>query len=173
MSEYTLVEQPDSICSDLALHDRVGVDTEFMRERTFFAELSLVQVSTGAAVYCVDPLAGNSVRSFWETLTKRTWVVHSARQDIEVIYQSAQLMPSALFDTQVAGGLLGLAPQLGYAGLVKELFDVEETIGNRLDVYRENTEPVVEFYRKRDRLITVDAEGTIDEVYERLLQALS
>ena len=125
MSEYTLVEQPDSICSDLAQHDRVGVDTEFMRERTFFAELSLVQVSAGADVYCVDPLAGDSLRSFWETLADRTWVVHSARQDIEVIYQSAQLMPSTLFDTQVAGGLLGLAPQIGYAGLVKELFDVD------------------------------------------------
>ena len=57
--------------------------------------------------------------------------------------------------------------------LIQREDDNEETISNRLDVYRENTEPVVEFYRKRDRLITVDAEGTIDEVYERLLEALA
>lgn len=56
--------------------------------------------------------------------------------------------------------------------LIQREDDNEETISNRLDVYRENTEPVVEFYRKRDRLITVDAEGAIDEVYERMLKAL-
>jgi ribonuclease D len=51
--------------------------------------------------------------------------VHSARQDIEVIYQAAGSMPGKLFDTQVAAALLGYQPQIGYAGLVKELFDVE------------------------------------------------
>lgn len=51
--------------------------------------------------------------------------------------------------------------------------DNEETIGNRLNVYRENTEPLIEFYRQRRKLITIDAEGSIDEVYERLLTALS
>jgi len=50
--------------------------------------------------------------------------------------------------------------------------DNEETIGNRLAVYRKNTEPVVDYYSKRDKLITIDAEGTIDEVYERLRAAL-
>lgn len=57
--------------------------------------------------------------------------------------------------------------------LVQREDDNEETIGNRLNVYRENTEPVVEFYRKRDRLTTVDADGPIDVVYERLLEAIS
>ena len=51
--------------------------------------------------------------------------------------------------------------------------DNEETIGNRLDVYRENTEPLVDFYRQRNKLTTIDAVGTIDEVYDRLLTALS
>ena len=50
--------------------------------------------------------------------------------------------------------------------------DNEETIANRLDVYRKNTEPVVEFYRGRDKLKTVDAEGTIDDIYQRLLSTL-
>jgi ribonuclease D len=54
-----------------------------------------------------------------------TWIVHSGRQDIEVIYQTAGCMPQGIFDTQIAGGLLGYAPQLGYANLVSELFDVE------------------------------------------------
>lgn len=56
--------------------------------------------------------------------------------------------------------------------LIQREDDNEETISNRLEVYRENTEPLVDFYRKRDRLVTVDAEGSIDEVYERLTAAL-
>jgi adenylate kinase len=57
--------------------------------------------------------------------------------------------------------------------LIQREDDNEETISNRLDVYRENTEPLIEFYEKRDKLTTVDAEGAIDEVYERLAGALA
>ena len=56
--------------------------------------------------------------------------------------------------------------------LIQREDDNEETISNRLDVYRESTEPLVEFYRKREKLTAIDAEGTIDEVYERLTTAL-
>ena len=56
--------------------------------------------------------------------------------------------------------------------LIQREDDNEETISNRLDVYRENTEPLVKFYRERGKLKTVAAEGTIDEVYGRLLEAL-
>ena len=57
--------------------------------------------------------------------------------------------------------------------LIQREDDNEETISNRLEVYRENTEPLIEFYRRRKRLVTVDAEGTIDEVYERLLAEIT
>ncbi len=125
MSEYTLVEHVDTIAAELSAVDVIGVDTEFMREKTFFAELCLVQVSTNDSIYCVDPLAEPGMQLFWDTVMESSWVVHSARQDIEVIYQAAGQMPARLFDTQVAAGLLGFAPQLGYASLVSELFDIE------------------------------------------------
>ncbi len=57
--------------------------------------------------------------------------------------------------------------------LIQREDDNEETIGNRLAVYRENTEPLINYYGKRDKLTTISAEGGIDEVYERLVQALS
>lgn len=57
--------------------------------------------------------------------------------------------------------------------LIQREDDNEETISNRLDVYRENTEPLIDFYRERGKLTTVDAEGSIDEVYGRLTKALS
>jgi ribonuclease D len=125
MPDYILVDRPDSIASELGRHDFVGVDTEFMREKTFFAELCLVQIATGSETYCVDPLNGHDMTEFWDALMKDTWVVHSGRQDIEVVYQTAARMPGRLFDTQIAAGLLGYAPQMGYATLVKELFDTE------------------------------------------------
>ena len=125
MSDFVFVDHPDSIAADLGTHEYVGVDTEFMREKTFFAELCLVQVSTGDDIYCVDPLSGESIDAFWVSLMRDTWVVHSGRQDIEVVSQTAQRMPQRLFDTQVAAGLLGYPAQMGYASLVKELFDVE------------------------------------------------
>ena len=56
--------------------------------------------------------------------------------------------------------------------LIQREDDNEETIANRLDVYRENTEPLIEFYRERDKLVTINAEGSIDDVYERLVEAL-
>ena len=56
---------------------------------------------------------------------KPAWVLHSGRQDIEVVYQTCGFMPATLFDTQIAAAMLGFQPQIGYAGLVSELFGIE------------------------------------------------
>jgi len=125
MTAFTFVDEPDTIAPELHDHPSLGVDTEFIREKTFFAQLCLLQVSLPDSVYCVDPLAGNPMQSFWKESFRKTWVVHSARQDIEVVYQASGAMPADLFDTQIAAALLGMQPQIGYAGLVKELFDVD------------------------------------------------
>ena len=125
MPNYLLVDRPDDISQNLTGHARVGVDTEFMREKTYFAQLCLIQISTPDHIYCADPLVENSQSAFWQALLDASWVVHSARQDIEVVSQTAHAMPREIFDTQVAAGLLGMSAQVGYAGLVKELFDVD------------------------------------------------
>jgi ribonuclease D len=125
MTDYSMIERIDEIAAELSQQSLLGLDTEFMREKTFFAELCLVQVSAGKSIYCIDPLGDLDMPHFWDSVMQTGWVVHSARQDIEVIYQAANRMPAQLFDTQVAAGLLGYAPQLGYAGLVSELFQVE------------------------------------------------
>lgn len=115
----------DKLTAALADEQRIGIDTEFMRERTYFAQLCLVQVATPDCVFFVDPLTDTSLDSVWDALLGRDWVLHSGRQDIEVIYQGTGRMPRALFDTQVASALLGFAPQIGYANLVNELFGRE------------------------------------------------
>jgi len=106
--------------------ERIAVDTEFLRERTYFAQLCLLQVATPDTIVCLDPLAGAGDQAgSWKLLADIPWVLHSGRQDIEVVYHSWGLMPTAVFDTQVAAALLGYQPQLGYAGLVSELFGVD------------------------------------------------
>jgi len=125
MPDYLFVDHPDNISQDLTGYAKLGVDTEFMREKTYFAQLCLIQISSPDAIYCVDPLVEAGQAEFWKQLLADSWVVHSARQDIEVVYQTAGAMPREIFDTQIAAGLLGLPAQMGYAGLVKELFDVD------------------------------------------------
>lgn len=131
MPDYQLVDLTVDDGPVLAAGDesRIGIDTEFMREKTFFAELCLLQLSTANDIFCADPLGGNGSGKardeFWEAVTTPEWVLHSGRQDLEVVYQTAGRMPSAVFDTQIAAAFLGLRPQIGYAGLVNELFSVE------------------------------------------------
>ncbi len=125
MPDYLFVDHPNDVSAKITGHATLGVDTEFMREKTYFAQLCLVQIATPDDIYCVDPLVDIEQADFWKQLLANSWVVHSARQDIEVVYQTAGAMPSDIFDTQVAAGLLGMPAQVGYAGLVKELFDVE------------------------------------------------
>ena len=125
MPQYQFVDEPDTLVAELERQDQIGIDTEFMRERTYYAQLCLTQIATLDGIWCVDPLAGHSQDAFWKEILTHDWVVHSARQDIEVIYQTAGSMPESIFDTQIAAGLLGFPAQMGYAGLVKELFDVE------------------------------------------------
>ena len=125
MPDYQFVDRPNSIVDQLHDHDRLAVDTEFMREKTFFAQLCLVQIATPDDIFCVDPLSNSAQDLFWKRVLGASWVVHSARQDIEVVLQTAGTMPSEVFDTQIAAGLLGMPAQIGYAGLVKDLLDVD------------------------------------------------
>ena len=123
--QFVDLDSSDSVAALLSADRRIGLDTEFMREKTFYPQLCLLQIATDDGIYCADPLNRDDLDSFWQKLMACQWVVHSARQDIEVLYHSSNLMPKALFDTQIAAALLGFAPQIGYAGLVKDLFGVE------------------------------------------------
>lgn len=132
MPEYQFVDlkTDDGLGTTIRQQSRIGVDTEFVREKTFQAQLCLIQIATENEIYCADPMgldASNDERDkvLWQAITTPAWVLHSGRQDLEVIYQTFNLMPGEIFDTQVAAALLGYQPQIGYGNLVNELFDVE------------------------------------------------
>ncbi|MDX1482365.1 MAG: HRDC domain-containing protein [Woeseiaceae bacterium] len=101
--------------------ERIAIDTEFMRERTYFAQLCLVQVAAGDEIYILDPIECSDPAPAFGWLLRKSWDLHSGRQDIEVLYQAFGRMPTVLFDTQIAAALTGLAPQIGYAALISEL----------------------------------------------------
>lgn len=107
--------------------DLVALDTEFVRERTYYPELCLVQVATDDLVACIDMLAPIDFESFYTALHRDdcTWVLHSARQDLEVIGNSSGRAPVRLIDTQIAGALIGLPTQLGLQPMLATLLGVE------------------------------------------------
>ncbi len=105
---------------------RLALDTEFLRVRTYYPQLCLLQLATARdQVACIDPLAldrdaiGGVLRSFRGEL-----VVHAAGQDLEVLDSVLRYRPDRLFDTQVAAAMLGLGEQVSYAALVSERLGV-------------------------------------------------
>ncbi|HYK25489.1 MAG TPA: ribonuclease D [Steroidobacteraceae bacterium] len=104
----------------------IALDTEFLRERTYRAELCLVQVADDERAVCVDPLAlGNlGILAPLAGASGTLKVMHASRQDIEVLLPAVGLV-SPVFDTQIAAALVGLPAQIGYAELVRRRLGVE------------------------------------------------
>ncbi len=105
----------------------MALDTEFVRERTFFQKLGLVQVAVEDAAWLIDPLAVRDLEPLVELLLAPAVVkvVHSASEDIEVLHHTLGAQPRPLFDTQVAAALAGGGPAPGYARLVAAELAVE------------------------------------------------
>ena len=119
-------EELAELARTLESQSLIGVDTEFLRERTFFPKLCLLQLSTDRTIWCVDTLRGGSLEPLVNALTapQTRKVIHAARQDLEAFYLTTKRVISPVFDTQIAAGCIGLKPQVGYAELVKTLLDV-------------------------------------------------
>lgn len=104
----------------------VALDTEFLRERTYRAELCLVQITDGESAVCVDPVALGDVGALAPLAHARGTlkVMHASRQDIEVLMPAVGLV-HPVFDTQIAAALVGLPAQIGYAELVRRRLGIE------------------------------------------------
>jgi len=106
--------------------DAIGVDTEFLRERTYRAELCLLQLTSQSGPVCVDPLALGELEPLRHVLGPQgpVKVLHAARQDLEVLAPLVGTI-APLFDTQIAAALAGFPAQVGYAELVRRLLELE------------------------------------------------
>ncbi len=128
MKTITTTEDLAAFCKKAATHDYVTVDTEFLRERTYYSKLCLVQLAVpGDAEYdavLVDPLEGDlSLEPLYDLFRDPAVVkvFHAARQDLEIFFVDAGVIPAPLFDTQVAAMVCGFGEQAGYETLVRKI----------------------------------------------------
>ncbi|MEQ1717014.1 MAG: ribonuclease D [Hyphomicrobium sp.] len=118
----------ETLCNELAAHPFVTVDTEFMREQTYWPQLCLIQLAGPSAEAVIDPLAdGLNLAPFFALMADRrvTKVFHAARQDIEIAFAKTGAVPEPVFDTQVAAMVCGFGESISYVNLVKKLTGAE------------------------------------------------
>jgi ribonuclease D len=115
------------LCARLCQQAAIAVDTEFMRTDTFYPIAGLIQIGDGKISYLIDPLAIQDFSSLRELMLDENVVkvLHSCSEDIEVFERLVGVVPSPIFDTQIAAAFAGFGFSLGYAGLVKAVLAIE------------------------------------------------
>ena len=127
--DYLYIDSDDELrrfCARIASAEFCAIDTEFIRESTYYAELALIQVGSGEDFACIDPLAIDDFTPFAELLVAPGLLklFHSCSQDLEILYQKFGAVPAPVFDTQIAAAVLGYNHQISYADLVQQICDV-------------------------------------------------
>jgi ribonuclease D len=126
MNLITTTEDLAEACARLRGAPFIAIDTEFMREQTFWPRLCLIQIAAGETELLIDSLApGLDLAPFFELMVSERVlkVFHSARQDIEIVHHLAGVIPHPIFDTQVAAMVCGFGEAVSYAMLVKRLLN--------------------------------------------------
>jgi len=124
MHVITKTAELTGVCERLRKERYVTVDTEFLRDNTYWPKLCLIQAAGASDQVLIDPLAdGLDLTPFFDLLRDESVlkVFHAARQDLEIFHQMAGVIPSPLFDTQVAGMVCGFGESVGYETLVNTL----------------------------------------------------
>jgi len=130
MRVITTTPDLSDLCRRLSEHGFVAVDTEFIREQTFWPKLCVIQLAGPVEEAIVDPLAqGMDLAPFYALMASErvVKVFHAARQDLEIVWTQARLIPHPIFDTQIAAMVCGFGEAVSYVSLAKQ------TVGVNLD----------------------------------------
>ncbi|MEP4806485.1 MAG: ribonuclease D, partial [Hyphomicrobiales bacterium] len=128
MTTLTDTQSLAELCERLAKHPFVTVDTEFLRESTYWPILCLIQVASDDEAVLIDPQAeGLDLAPFFKLMADENVVkvFHSARQDLEIILKLGEIIPKPLFDTQVAAMVCGYGDSISYDNLVQRICNVQ------------------------------------------------
>ena len=164
-------DQLAAACANWRKAPWLALDTEFLREDTYYPKLCLIQIGDGVDNLCIDAVAlpGEALRPLLDLLhaTDVAKVFHAASQDLEIFVQLEGRTPQPLFDTQVAAALLGYGDQLGYAALVEKL------LGVKLDKSLTRTDWSRRPLNEAELAYAADDVRYLGEIYPRLLEELS
>lgn len=147
----------------------LALDTEFVRTRTYYAKLGLVQVRVHDQLVLIDPLAEIDLTPFWQLLKdpQLILVIHAGGEDYEILMQQMGEMPTAVVDTQIAAAFAGHGDALGYAALVQHYTNIEiDKSQSRTDWLQRPLQPVQLDYAAADVQYLYD-------IYPQLLAELS
>ena len=119
-------EQLGELCQRIQGESWIAIDTEFLREKTYYPIFCLLQIATPEWVVCVDPIAITDLSELFDVINKPdiVKVLHASRQDLEIFYQITGKVTAPVFDTQIAAPLLGFQENPGYAMLVSNFLNV-------------------------------------------------
>lgn len=119
--------QLETLCAQWQQQAAIAIDTEFMRSHTFYPHAGLIQVGDGSGCYLIDPLAIKDLSALAALMSHEgtVKVIHSCSEDLEVFRHLLGVVPSPLFDTQIAAAYAGIGFSMGYAALVNNLLSIE------------------------------------------------
>lgn len=120
------IDQLDSLCQRISQQPWIALDTEFLREKTYYPKFCLLQIATPDWVVCVDPIAISDLSPLLEAIYNPNIVkvLHACRQDLEIFFKITGKIPGPIFDTQIAAPLLGFQENPGYAMLVSSFLNI-------------------------------------------------
>ena len=112
----------ETVCQRFATFPYMTIDTEFIREKTFYPEVCLIQIASPEEAFCVDPLASEiNLQPLFDLLQNKNVVkvFHAASQDLEILYHLTGNIPTPIFDTQIGAMACGYGENVSYQQLVK------------------------------------------------------
>ena len=126
---FELIETTEKLrefINKISEYNWFALDTEFLREKTYYSKLCLVQIQAGDYRACIDPIKIEDLNPLYDLLNNPniTKVLHAAHQDLEIFKQLTGQVPAPVFDTQIAAAVLGLGDQMGYARLIEQMLNV-------------------------------------------------
>lgn len=158
------------LCKRLAKAEHIAIDTEFLRETTYYPRLCLVQLASNEEAAAVDPLAeGISLEPLFALLAdpKVTKIFHAGRQDIEIFFNLHGMIPAPLYDTQVAAMVCGYGDQVSYDRLVEGVLGVKLDKGSRFTNW--SARPLTD----KQLRYALDDVIYLEQLYPKLLQSIA
>jgi ribonuclease D len=121
------IEVLEDFCNKIKNSPYIALDTEFIREKTYYPRLALLQIADSEHCACIDPLSIENLDPLIPLLQdqKITKIFHAGKQDMEILFQRFGQLPASVFDTQIAAAILGHGGQVSYAQLVENILSLK------------------------------------------------